>query len=168
MLRLSEDLRHVQNPALGALLQWRFAAGYAEARNDAAGSPLVLAFVILPILFHQETFDFLAATNRPSGLRVFASKFASSTNRKSDLLLALHERTDAMRDLSLRSLRMGLAFRLVSVEPMRGWLLPLSRTEPRAQIPTTVRPMVTNAEKLGAWFSQLTPFEVASTLKVRF
>jgi Family of unknown function (DUF6521) len=167
MPRLRQDAIHVQNPALGAFLQWRYATGYFEARGDAQGSPLVLAFLVLPLLLHEETLELIAGTNKPSGLRGFAGKFGSSRFRKSDVLLGLHERTRAMRPLSLTSLRMGIAYRLVSIDKQRN-LLPLSRTSPRTLVPTSVRSLVKNAEKLGAWSAELTLFEIASILKVGF
>ena len=167
MPRLSQDVQHVQNPALGAFLQWRFATGYTNARTDAAASPLALAFIVLPILFHEETLQLLASTNKPSGLRGFVAKFSASKFKKADVLLGLHERVGAMRELSLASLRMGLAYRLVSVDK-EGNLLALSRTPPRALIPITIRALVTNAEKLGGWVAELTLFEISTILKVRF
>jgi hypothetical protein len=165
---LSQDLRLVQNTALGSFLQWRFSAGYAECRSDAAGAPLALVFLVLPLLLHEPTLTVVTGTTRATGLRGFASKFSSSKLRRSDILLALHERVDRMRELSLHSLRTALAYRLVTVDRDAGSLYPLSRSEARAHVPSGVRPLVKGAEKLGDWFSRLTPFEIALVLKVRF
>ena len=168
MGHLSRDHQLVQNPALGALLQWRFATGYTDVRNDAPGVPVALVFLVLPVLLHEPTRSLLTATQRRSGLRGFAAKFASSRIQQSDILLALHGRVDQTRELSLQSLRMAMAYRLVTLDKSSGTVIALSRAEPRAYISTSVRPLTRNAEKLGDWFSRLTPFEIASILKVRF
>lgn len=167
MSRLSQDVVQVQNPALGAFLQWRYAVGYTTARGDGSGSPLVLAFLVLPMLFLEDSRNLLESTNRPSGLRAFATKFGESKISKTDILLGLHDRVRDMRALSLESLRMALAYRLVSVDA-DGAFSPLSRTSPRALIPTNVRLLMRNAEKLGGWSAELTLFEISSILKVQF
>jgi len=166
--RLRRDHELVQNHALGAFLQWRFATGYSAATDDAAGVPAAQVFLVLPILFHEPTFEILASTNRPTGLRGFAAKFGSSKERASDLLLSIHDRVDRTRELSLTSLRMGMAFRLLTVDRPTGTVLSLTHSEPRAFVPEAIRPLSRNAEKLGEWCSRLTGFEISSILKVSF
>ncbi|MEO7680259.1 MAG: three component ABC system middle component, partial [Sphingomonas sp.] len=45
----------VQNPAFGAFLMWHFALGYQEDGADAVS--FALAFLVLPILLHRQTFE---------------------------------------------------------------------------------------------------------------
>jgi hypothetical protein len=49
MPTLNEEVHQVQNPALGAMLVWRYVVGYHKARSDAAGCPLPLLFLVLPL-----------------------------------------------------------------------------------------------------------------------
>ena len=100
--------------------------------------------------------------------RFRAAKFGSTEFRQSDGLLALHGRVERMRASSLEALRTCVAYRLVSVNVAAGAIHPLTRTSPRRNVPESVRQLTREGEKVGAWFAQLTPFEVASTLKVRF
>ena len=165
---LSKEHRAVQNPALGALLLWRFASGFHETSGRATPAPLPLAFVVLPTLFHEETAQLLNSTQKASGLRKFAEKFSSSADAKTDLLLALNQRSIDMRDLTLESLQLALYGSLLSIDSRSGGVFPLSAVAPRAGIPTSVRPMLSGAEKLGAWFSQLTTYEIGVILKVAF
>ncbi len=167
MSHLTTDHRMVQNPALGAFLQWRLSAGYCGSASGR-GVPLTQIFLLLPLVFHEPTYTLLGKTTRPSGLRRFASKFSSPTTSQSDLLLDLQERTDAMKPISLQSLRLAIRYQLVTVDRSSATVLPLSRSQPRAGVPSSVKAMGRNSEKVGAWFSDLTEFEVASVLKVRF
>jgi len=168
MGNLRHETREVQNPALGAALQWRFACGYAEGSGVAEPTPLPLLFIILPVLFHQDTAGVVSSTLKQSGLRLFADKFARSANSKSDLLLAIHDRILCMRVLSLESLRLAFSRRLVSLCAEHGTVIPLSCTQAKAGIPASVRGMLRNADKFGHWCSQVSLHEVSAILKVRF
>lgn len=167
MSALSKEVRHVQNPALGSVILWRFTVGFNEAHATSESPVLPLAFLVLPIVLHRETFDLLRSTNRPTGLLGFADKFARSEVGQADLLLALHTRAEAMRPLTVRALQTGVRCRLFTVSSKDAQVIPLSTTK-ASSIAASVRPIVDGAEKLGAWFSQLTLFEVSSALKVAF
>jgi len=163
---LTEEVRSIQNPALGAGLLWRFACGYVSSQQTHEPVPLPLLFVVLPVVLNGQTEDFIQGTQKASGLRSFASKFGRSENSKQDLLLAIHDRMLALRSLTMDSLRMALATRLLCLDNAAA--VPLSQTEAVAGIPSDVRRMMKNSEKLGAWCGLLTLHEVAATLKLRF
>ena len=166
MNALTIEVRNIQNPALGAGLIWRFTCGYVASHQTHDPVPLPLMFLVLPILLHEQTEAFVQSTLRASGLRAFAGKFGKSENSKQDLLLAVHDRMLKLRDLSLDSIRLALATRLLHLDSAA--VIPLSQTQAAAGIPADIRRMMKNAEKLGAWFGLLTLHEIATTLKVRF
>lgn len=164
---LATEVRNIQNPALGAGLIWRFVCGYVnehEARNPV---PLPLIFLVLPTILHQQTESFVQGTNKSSGLRAFATKFGTAKNCKQDLLLAINHRMLTLKHLSLDSLRIAIATRLVHLET-DATIISLSKTKAIAGIPEDIRTMMNNAEKLGAWCARLTMHEIATTLKVGF
>lgn len=163
---LTSEVRNVQNPALGAGLLWRFACGYVNSHQTHAAVPLPLFFVVLPITLHEKTEEFLNSTQMQSGLRAFASKFGKAENSKQDLLLAIHDRMLGLRELTLHSIRLSLASRLLYLDA--ACMVPLSYTKAVAGIPAHVRRLMRSAEKLGGWCGLLTIHEVATTLKVRF
>ena len=66
------ELDVVQNPAIGAYLIWQFTLGYQE--DGAEVAPIPLAFLVLPMLLHRQTFDEVASTRKASGLTLFAAK----------------------------------------------------------------------------------------------
>jgi hypothetical protein len=164
---LAREVEAVQNPGLGCVLLWRFAIGYAASRQSPDSTPLPALFLPLPILFHDETFAVVSSTRRQSGLRVFSAKFTESTVSKSDVLLSLENRVRAYRRLSLESLRIALSSRLLFVDPLTAEVVALSDTPP-ATVAESVRPLIRNAEKLGAWCGGVTPFELETLLHIRF
>jgi len=164
---LTREVRNVQNAALGAGLLWRFACGYVKSHATRDPVPLPLAFIVLPIVFHERSQELVARTQPASGLRAFAAKFGNSENSMQDVLLAIHGRMLALRSLTRESLRIALATRLLRLET-GGTLIALSQTSAVAGIPEDVRRLMKSAEKLGHWCGLLTIHEVAATLKVRF
>jgi hypothetical protein len=166
MTALTTEVRNIQNPALGAGLLWRFTCGYVASHHTHDPVPLPLLFLVLPIVLHEQTETFVQSTFKASGLRAFAAKFGKSENSKQDLLLAVHDRMLKLRNLSLDSMRLALATRLLHLDTAA--VIPLSETEAAAGIPAEVKRMMKNSEKLGTWCGLLTMHEIATTLKVRF
>ncbi|MES2979135.1 MAG: three component ABC system middle component [Pseudomonadota bacterium] len=162
---LAREAQHVQNPALGAAILWRFCCAYADSHPANAPPALPTLFVVLPIVLHQATAELLRRTRLSSGLRAFASKFGDTTVSKQDLLLQIHDRSMRWRTLSLQSIELAAAGRLLHLTEAGG-VLPLSKTKARG-LPDEVKQLLSDAEKLGAWCGPLTLHEITTTLKVR-
>lgn len=165
MTLLSREATLVQNPALGAVLVWRFACGYTDKSPTRSYAPLPFAFLVLPIILHADSFADLAGTR--SGLLAFVDKFTEASHPRSDIILAIHDRAAAWRGLSLAALRISIRTGLLTIVPSECTTMPLSRTRPSG-VPGSIAPLLANAEKLGAWFSTLSVFEISLALKVRF
>lgn len=163
---LTQEVRNIQNPALGSCLLWRFVCGYTTSNPTHEPVPLPLLFIVLPIILHEQTEAFVQGTQKASGLRTFAGKFAKTENSKQDLLLTIHDRMMSFRRLSLDSLQLAIASRLLFLS--QATLIPLSETQAIAGIATDVKRMMNNADKLGWWCGALTLHEISTTLKVRF
>ena len=102
MSTLSSEYQNVQNVALGGVLLWNFCVGYEEASFNESKTPFHLIFLVLPLLFHEETCGIIGRTRKQSGLRAFVEKFNSASEPKNDVLLNLHERTiDLLNDTYL-------------------------------------------------------------------
>jgi hypothetical protein len=164
---LADEIRNVQNPALGAALLWRFTCGYTQHHSAAGHAPLHLLFLVLPITLHKQTFEFLSSTQTATGLRAFAAKFGESRNAKQDLLLAIHDRAALLRPLTLESLRIAVRSNLIRVRPS-ATVMPLSESETKAGTTDLTRPLLSGAFKLGAWCARLSLHEVATILKIRY
>jgi len=163
MTTILHEVQAMQNPALGAGLLWRFVCGHSPS-SSPKGTPLPLAFVVLPLVFHARTVEEVEGTLAKSGLRKFQGKFSK---KDGDILLSLQPRMLAMRDLTLRSLRIGFRAGLITLVPSEAVLWPRSTTLPPDQ-PKAVTELLKAAEKLGMWCNDVSLFEVAGLLKVDF
>lgn len=162
---LNREVRAVQNPALGAMLLWRCCVGYSSAHERAQSAPLPLLFLILPMLLHKDTAELVMSTQRASGLRKFVEKFQLAAQSKTDLLLAIGPRAQAMRKLTGDSLGLAVVSNLVTVD-RDGRVMAVSETPAAAGIPLSIRPLLGAAEKLGTWFAQVSDYETALLLQV--
>lgn len=167
-MALSDVVREVQNPVLGATLIWRFTVGYEGSPRASDGCPLQLTFLVLPLLLHEETAAHITSTRKASGLRKFSEKFSLPSNRQSDILLGLHNRAKELRELSLESLQIARTSKLIRIDMGMGTVFSSSTDKIKPMPPKTIQEMVSNAEKLGAWLGELSVPEIATTLKVRF
>jgi hypothetical protein len=162
MTRLLGEVQAMQNPALGATLLWRFTCGFSPATSPK-GAPVPLAFMVLPLVLHARTLEMVVGTQANSGLRKLEKKFVNS----GDVRLAIQPRMLAMRDLTLRSLRIAMRGGLLTLVPGEAVLWPRSHTQAPAKA-KTVMDLLKAAEKIGTWCAELTLFEVAGILKVEF
>ncbi|MBT9491829.1 MAG: hypothetical protein IV107_05675 [Paucibacter sp.] len=162
---LAREANNVQNPALGAAIIWRFCCAYVAEHPTGDPPPLPTLFLVLPVVLHQATVELLRRTWPSSGLRAFAAKFGDSKISKQDLLLQIHERSLRWRTLTLQSIELATAGRLIHLTDA-GDAVPLSRTKARGMT-DEVKQLMADAEKLGAWCGQLTLHEITTTLKVR-
>ena len=152
----------VQNAALGAIFIWRFALGHWQVAQSPA--PMPVCFVVLPILLHHASRQAAIGTNKTSGLRKFAAKF----DDRREELLAIHDRMLSLRVLSLKSLSLATATKLVSIDAQSAGVSPIFSKATPASTPERIRPMVTAATKLGDWCGHLTLHEISSTLRISF
>lgn len=164
---LSREVNAVQNEALAAVLLWRFCVAYGTARLAPATTPVPVLFVVLPLLFDEETATVIASTKKGSGLRFFAAKFADSRHSKTDVLLSLERRATSLRPQTLEALGHAVKARLLHLDTSSGEIAALSEA-PAFSLPEAVRPLVRSAEKLGAWSGPLSMFELSTTLQVEF
>lgn len=162
---LAREVDAIQNPALGSALLWRFAVGYADSRQSPQSTPLPVLFLPLPVLFHEETLALVTKTQTGSGLRAFTGKFSDSSVSESDVLLSLERRARSLRPLSLCSLQLAVASRLLFVDRFTAEVVALSDTSPKT-MPESVRPLIRAAEKLGKWCGEVTLFELSNLLRV--
>ena len=154
----------MHNAALGSVLIWRFSCGYTP-QGQSHGTPLPLLFLVLPILLHEATASRVAGTLAGSGLRKFEEKFAAQG--AGDVLMSLQPRAVAMRDLTLRSIRVALAGGLVTLVGDRAAVWPRSYSSP-PEAQKAIVSLMRGAEKLGEWMQDLTLFEVSGILNVEF
>jgi hypothetical protein len=162
MTAILNEVQAMQNPALGAALLWRFACGFT-AESSPDGTPLPLMFIVLPLAFHAKSLEEVGRTQASSGLRKFEEKFSD----RGDVLLSIQPRMLAMRELTLRSLRIAIRAGLVTLVPKEAVVWPRSRSVPPVEAKAATD-LLRSAEKLGSWCRDVSLFEVAGLLRVEF
>lgn len=167
MTTLGLESRLVQNPALGAVVLWRFARKFSDSHLSHDFCPLCLSALVLPMIWHADTAEMISSTREASGLRAFAEKFSDSKDSNLDSLFAIHRRATQWRSKTMCSLRMALGSGLLRLNE-RGCLVPSDSLWKPNQQPSVVRSQTHMAEKLGTWFSSMSLLEVAAILHVRF
>ena len=153
-----------QNELLGAYAIWRFGLGFQERNGQAVALPL--AFLLLPLILHAPTLAIVLATQKSSGLHLFAGKLGE---QREDLL-AIHGRALTFRQLTLESLMIAEQSRLVRIAPSTAAVQAFSPHHAlRAPaLPERIRRIAPASEKIGYWFAGLSEQQVAHTLKVEF
>jgi hypothetical protein len=164
MTTLGHELRLVHNPALGAVLLWRFVRSYSDTHQFHASAPLPLAALVLPMVWHSDTLSHITSNRAASGLRALADKF---TDDQLDILLALHRRASRWRSKTENALRMGICTGIIRLSSEGGLIAGDPNFSVNTQTPG-IRVQIAAAEKLGAWFSVLSIREISLTLNVRF
>jgi hypothetical protein len=165
---LNKEAKNNQNPALGSLLLWRFAVGYAEGSGTQNSTPFPLLFTVLPIVFHESSLTILGSTLKASGLRAFASKFSTTAESKSDLLLSIHTWSLASRALTKASIKNALAANLLGLFPKEGAVVALSETTPQSKMAKSIQNLMKQTEKLGYWCGGVSMHEISAILKIGF
>lgn len=166
MSKLIREFYNVQNPALGAYLLSNFAVGYINENQCLV--PLPLIFIVLPMVFRSEIVDFIASTQRKSGLRYFAEKFTEKKNLKNDLIIQIQKQSQEYKFLTMESLRLAMAKKIITLQDS-VYLMPLEENiKGFKNNSDELKRMTKAAEKLGAWCAQLSLAEISQILKVRF
>jgi hypothetical protein len=149
----------VQNPAFGAHLLWSFGRSYHEEKIGQY--PIMqIYFLVLPLVLHAQSLAEIKSTQTASGLSKFAAKLALQRER----LIAVHDRTLRMRELTFQSLGIGIASKILHVDYETGRVRANSLSLPRP--PERLKYHVSSAEKLGRWTAHLSPGHVFQLLQV--
>ncbi|MGJ8534878.1 MAG: three component ABC system middle component [Alphaproteobacteria bacterium] len=149
----------VQNPAFGAMLLWKFGKAYQKEKINELPEFHCL-FLILPLLLHAETLEYIRSTNQSSGLPQLIKKLGEQR----ELLLAIHSRALRMRELTLESIGAGIASRMLHLDYETGRFRSNDARLPVA--PQRIKHHVMGAEKLGRWFARLTHDQIFALLRV--
>lgn len=153
------EIQTTQNAAWGAGLIWRFALGHQKVSGKAPN--LAFAFVVLPMLLHEDIRKHLMSTQL--GLNKFEEKF----KKEYDLLATINSRTIALRELTRRSIAVGIASRLFTIEVDNATLFPIATKAP-LRAASDEQKLLNSAEKLGEWIGETPLHSVKRILRLDF
>ena len=161
---LDRDVMYVQNPAIGAVLLWRFVCGYYSNENRPVPFPLI--FLVLPIGFRQDLCNIIKSTQKASGLSKVSEKLFSG--KQNDSIHYVNNTAIQMRELSLEAFNIAVEANLVALSAENATVFPLVTSFHKYIPKGNCKDMITATEKLGVWCSELTLLEITKWLKVRF
>lgn len=165
MGNLVKEFYNIQNPALSAYLLSRFSLGYMEENQDMA--PMPLLFIVLPMMYKKEIVDFIASTQKKSGLR-FSLINSLKKNSNKDLILQIQNTSQRYKVMTLEAIGIGMSGKLFEIQK-DAYVLPLEDNISSFKTKSKeLEKMGKAAEKLGIWCSRLTLMEISQILKVRF
>ena len=157
----SKAVSTIQNPALGAILIWRFVIGYAE---EDCVAPLEMVYIVLPVVF-EETMR-AAINGTKSGLVKCHVKLHS--NMADSALLRVAEAAPMLYGLTSESIASALACGLVSLDAKDAKLRVARKTMPsQIKMSSIEKDCMRAARKLGKWVANLSKDEIEALLGVR-
>lgn len=158
------DVRYVQNTAIGAVLLWRFACSYYQTENKPV--PFLIFFLVLPLVFREDLCSQVQSTNKSSGLSKFCEKLF--VQKKNDEVESINNTSIKMRSLTIESFNIAVEANLLSLTPENALVYPVFTKLDTSILHDETIKLLSVAEKIGFWFSNLSLHEITKWLKVRF
>ena len=162
MIDVLFEQRVIQNTGLAAEAIWHAVneAYHAQGRTD--GVPLALSFLVLPLAFHKRTATVLASKTHPGALYK-----ALSEDR--EITVGLQARTQAMSDRTFGALSIAFQANLLNLDSDHArQLLPGRKTPPVTHVTEEVKTILNAAKRVGQAFAEMSPFQLALQLNIRF
>jgi hypothetical protein len=164
---LNDEVRLVQNSALGAVVLHRFVLGFAEGSGTSEPSPLHLLFIVLPAVMLEDTANCILKTRKSSGLRKFVENLSDSKTRSQDLIYSLSARAGQAREYTLASLSIAIAAGLIGLDVETGRVGASSAKLPEIHLKGTNRGLFDAAWRLGYWCAQTPIEDVCEILRLK-
>ena len=137
------EQRIIQNTGLGAEAIWYAVHEAYEAKGRTEGVTLPLAFLVLPLTFHQRTAETLATRTQPGALYK-----ALAEDR--EIVVGLQRRMESMADRTCEALSIGFHTDLLLLDPTHErHLVPGRKSAPVAHVTDDVKTILNAAKRVG-------------------
>ena len=162
MIDVLFEQRVIQNTGLAAEAIWQAVVEAYETNGRTAGVPFPLAFLVLPLTFHQRTAASLASKTQPGALYK-----ALSDDR--EITLSLQARMQAMSDRTLHALSIAFQTGMLEVDQVHErQLIPRRKTAPATHVTDDVKTILAAAKRVGQAFAEMSVVQLATHLNIRF
>ena len=163
---LNRELENIQNLAFSAYLLATFTdAFYDEAQEFPS---LHFLFVVYPLFYLSDISELIEHTHKTTGLLGCISKLKDGENKRNDMLLCLQTAIDDCREEIMDAIKIAFLSNMLSIGA-DGRIIPVKSNIKKIKVEGhEVNQLYKVATKLGAWFSQMTIYEIEQILKVRF
>lgn len=162
MIDVLFEQRVIQNTGLAAETIWQAVYEAYETKGRTEGVPLPMAFLVLPLTFHQRTARVLAKKTQPGALYK-----ALADDR--EITVDLQRRMQAMSERTFQALSIGFHTGLLRLDqdPERQ-LIPGKRTQPVAHVTDEVNTIMKAAKRVGRAFAEMSLEQLCIHLRIRF
>jgi hypothetical protein len=162
MIDVLFEQRVIQNTSLGAEAIWQTVNEAYETRGRTEGVALPLAFLVLPLAFHQRTALALATKQQPGALYK-----ALADDR--ELIVGLQTRMQAMSTRTFHALSIGFQSGLLLLDPdHERHLIPSRKTQPVPHFTEDVKTILSAAKRVGQAFAEMSLVQLSTQLNIRF
>jgi hypothetical protein len=162
MIDVLFEQRVIQNTGLATEVIWQAVHEAYEARGRTEGVTLPLAFLILPLTFHQRTAKALASKTQPGALYK-----ALADDR--EITVGLQARMQAMSNRTFQSLSIGFHTGLLLLDPdHQRHLIPGRKSTPVAHVTEEVKTILNAAKRVGHAFAEMNLVQLSTQLNIRF
>jgi len=162
MIDVLFEQRVIQNTGLAAETIWQAVHEAYEAGGRTEGVTLPLAFLILPLAFHQRTSTVLASKTQPGALYK-----ALAEDR--EITVGLQMRMQAMSERTFHALSIGFHTGLLLLDPdHQRHLIPGRKTQPVTHATEEVKIILNAAKRIGHAFAEMTVVQLSTQLNIRF
>lgn len=162
MIDVLFEQRVIQNTGLAAEAIWQAVQEAYEAKGRAEGVSLPLAFLVLPLTFHQRTATVLSAKTQPGAIYK-----ALADDR--EITVGLQMRMQAMSERTFHALSIGFHSGLLQLDrDHERQLIPGRKTPPVAHVTDEVKVILNAAKRVGHAFAEMTLVQLSTHLNIRF
>jgi hypothetical protein len=162
MIDVLFEQRVIQNTGLAAEAIWQAVHEAYEAKGRAEGVTLPMAFLVLPLAFHERTATVLASKTQPGALYK-----ALADDR--EITVGLQMRMQAMSERTFQALSIGFQTGLLLLDQdHRRQLIPGRKTPPIAHATNEVKIILNAAKRVGHAFAEMTLVQISAHLNIRF
>lgn len=162
MIDVLFEQRVIQNTGLAAEAIWQAVQEAHEAKGRVEGVSLPLAFLILPLTFHQRTATVLSAKTQPGAIYK-----ALADDR--EITVGLQMRMQAMSERTFHALSIGFHTGLLQLDrDHERQLIPGRKTPPVAHVTDEVKVILNAAKRVGHAFAEMTLVQLSTHLNIRF
>ncbi len=156
------EVELIQNPALGALAIWSFVLGY-HGKETQGVAPFYATFLVLPLIANS-AFRSVINSTRTSLYRMKTKMLEDGLGSN---FLLLRETTPLLYELSSESIGVALSTNLIKYDDSNYGFTPSRKTIPTSSLLSDKEQEYARASKtLGRWMSQMSLWEICSTLGV--
>lgn len=162
MIDVLFEQRVIQNTGLAAEAIWQAVHDAYEAKGRTEGVTLPMAFLILPLTFHQRTATVLASKTQPGALYK-----ALADDR--EITIGLQLRMQAMSERTFHALSIAFHSGLLRLDQdHRRQLIPDRKTQPAVHTTNEVKIILNAAKRVGQAFAEMTLVQLSTHLDIRF